>query len=126
MGELKALNAVAVLGLAAHDVQDLVDDLGALGVVALGPVVARAILAEDEVVRPEDVPERARAYGVDGAGLQVHDHRPRYVTLEGRLVEEDVYLVQLDVVRALVRAVRLDAVLARDHLPELERVGRDT
>jgi hypothetical protein len=51
--ELKALEAVAALGLLAHDVQDGVDELGALGVVTLGPVVAGTGLPEDEVVLRE-------------------------------------------------------------------------
>ena len=55
------------LGLLAHDVKDGVDELGALGVVALGPVVAGASLAEDEVVRAEDLAERAEPDGVHGA-----------------------------------------------------------
>ena len=37
--ELESLKAVAALGLLTHDIQDGVDQLGALGVVALGPVV---------------------------------------------------------------------------------------
>merc|ERR1719473_2334278 len=48
VGHGEALEAVAALGLLADDVEDGVDELGALGVVALGPVVARARLAEDE------------------------------------------------------------------------------
>jgi hypothetical protein len=58
----EALEAVAALGLLADDVEDGVDELGALGVVALGPVVARARLAEDEVVRAEDLQNRGAAH----------------------------------------------------------------
>merc|ERR1712159_429350 len=39
VGELEALEAIAGLGLPADDVKDGVDELSALGVVALGPVV---------------------------------------------------------------------------------------
>lgn len=39
------LEAVAVLGLLADDVEDGVDELGALGAVALGPVVAGELKA---------------------------------------------------------------------------------
>ena len=53
------MKAVAVLGLLADDVEDGVDELGALGVVSLGPVVAGAGLAEDEVVGAEDQIGRA-------------------------------------------------------------------
>ena len=72
VGHGEALEAVAALGLLADDVKDGVDKLGALGVVALGPVVAGARLAEDEVVRAEDLAEGARADGVHGARLEVH------------------------------------------------------
>merc|ERR1719389_1661798 len=61
VGHCKALEAIAALGLLAHDVKDGIDELGALGVVALGPVVARARLAEDEIVRAEDLAKGARA-----------------------------------------------------------------
>jgi hypothetical protein len=67
------LQAVAGLGLLAHDVQDGVDQLGTLGVVTLGPVVARAGLAEDKVVRAEDLAIGTRANAVHGAGLQIHE-----------------------------------------------------
>ena len=61
VADLEALEAVAGLGLLAHHVQHRVDQLGALRVVALGPVVARARLAEDEVVGAEDLAVGARA-----------------------------------------------------------------
>ena len=36
------MKAVAALGLFPHNVEDAVDELGSLGIVTLGPVVARA------------------------------------------------------------------------------------
>uniref|UniRef100_J3LTD8 Uncharacterized protein n=1 Tax=Oryza brachyantha TaxID=4533 RepID=J3LTD8_ORYBR len=65
---------VAVLGLLADDVEHGVDELGALGVVALSPVVAGAGLPEDEVVGAEDLAVGAGAHGVHGPGLEVHQH----------------------------------------------------
>ena len=47
---MHTLEVVAVLGLLAHDVDDSVDELDALDVVALGPVVSDVGLAIDEVV----------------------------------------------------------------------------
>mmetsp|Transcript_8088 Transcript_8088/g.21636 ORF Transcript_8088/g.21636 Transcript_8088/m.21636 type:complete len:456 (-) Transcript_8088:52-1419(-) len=117
--ELEALEAVAGLGLLAHDVEDRVDELGALGVVALGPVVARARLAEDEVVRAEELAEGARADRVHGAGLEVHEDGARHVAAARRLVVVDVDALELEVRVAVVRARRVDAVLVGDDLPEL-------
>merc|ERR1711918_297995 len=48
VAELEALEAVARLGLLAHDVENGIDELGTLSVVALCPVITSASLAEDE------------------------------------------------------------------------------
>jgi hypothetical protein len=117
---VRTLEAVAVLGLLSHDVEDGVDELGALGVVALGPVVAGAGLAEDEVVGAEDAADGAGAERVHGARLEVHEHRPGHVPAAAGLVVVDVDPLQLlRAGRARVLAGRVDAVLAADHLPEL-------
>ena len=46
------LEAVGALGLLPHDVHDGLYELGALGVVSLGPVVPGPALPEHKVVRP--------------------------------------------------------------------------
>lgn len=65
------LQAVAVLALLAHHVKHIVDQLGTLCVVTLGPVVAGARLAEHKVVRTEELPVGARAHRLHGAWLQI-------------------------------------------------------
>ena len=57
VSELEALKTFAVLGLLPHNIEDRVDELNALCVVALGPVVASAARAEDKVVLVEDLAE---------------------------------------------------------------------
>ena len=74
VGQLEALEAVAVLALLAHDVEDRVDELGALGVVALGPVISGARLAENEVVRPEELAVGAGTHRVHRARLEVQQN----------------------------------------------------
>ena len=119
VGHGEALEAVAALGLLADDVKDGVDELGALGVVALGPVVARARLAEDEVVRAEDLAEGARADRVHGARLEVHEDVAGHVAAAGRLVVVHVDALELEVRVAVVGAGRVDAVLVGDDLQNL-------
>ena len=53
------LQTVAAFGLLPHHVEDAVHQLGALGVVPLGPVVAGPGLPEHEVVGAEDAAVRA-------------------------------------------------------------------
>merc|ERR1711934_160059 len=111
MGELEALKAIAGLGLLTDDVKHGVDELGALGVVALGPVVTGSGLAEDEVVGAEDLTEGAGADGVHGAGLQVHQDGAGHVAAAGGLVVVDVDALQLKVGVTMVGTGGVDAVL---------------
>ena len=50
--------------------------------------VASARLAEDEVVRAEELPERASAHGVHRARLEIHEDRARNVAAARRLIED--------------------------------------
>jgi hypothetical protein len=122
MRQLEALKTVAILGLVAQHVLDFVDELRALGVVPLGPIIAGPTLPEDKVVRPKYISVFTRPYGVNGPGLEIDDYRTWYETLEHRLVEEDVYFVQLYAVCAIVLTVRPDAMFLRYYLPELEGI----
>ena len=111
VSELEALHAVAGLGLLANDVEDGVDELGTLGVVALGPVVAGAGLTEDEVVGTEELAERPGADAVHGTGLEVHEDGTGDVASASGLVEVDVDPLQLKVRVAVVRAGGVNSVL---------------
>ena len=77
VGDLETLKAVASLSLTADDIEHLINQLGALGVVTLGPVVSSARLAEDEVVRTEELAKWAGTDSVHGAWLQVDEHSTR-------------------------------------------------
>ena len=77
--QLESLKAVARLGFLADDVEDRVDELGALRVMTLGPVVAGARLAEHEIVWSEDLAERPGPDRVHRTRLQVHQTRARNV-----------------------------------------------
>ena len=55
MCHLEALKAVSIFSFLADHIHDIVNDLGALLVVALAPVVARAVLAKDHVVWAEEL-----------------------------------------------------------------------
>merc|ERR1712196_79330 len=81
MGHLEPLQAVAALRLLADHVEHRVDELSTLGVMSLRPVVACSGLAEDEVVRTEELAERARAHGVHGTRLEVHQDGTWYVAV---------------------------------------------
>lgn len=71
VGDLETLEAVAALGLTTDDIEDLVNKLGTLSVMTLGPVVTSTRLAENEVVGTEKLSEGASADSVHGAGLEI-------------------------------------------------------
>jgi hypothetical protein len=85
MGNLEALEAVAALGLATDDIQNLVNKFGTFSVMALGPVVASAGLAEDEVVWAEELTERTSTNGVHGARLEIDKDGTRDEFVSGGL-----------------------------------------
>merc|ERR1711977_772103 len=119
VAELEALEAVARLGLLTHDIEDGVDQLGTLGVVALGPVVTSASLAENKVVGAEELTEGTGTDGVHGTGLEVHKDGTGHVATAGGLVVVHVDALQLEVGVAMVGTCGVDTVLVGDDLPEL-------
>ena len=66
--------------LLAHDVQDAIDEFGALRVMPLGPVVSGASLSEDEVIRSENLSVRTRAHGIHRSRFEIHEHGSRNVS----------------------------------------------
>ena len=114
MSQLETLETVGALGLLPHHVQDAVYQLGALGVVTLGPVVAGAGLAEHEVVGAEEGAVGAGPHAVHGAGLKVHEDSPGNVLAAGRLVVVDIDALQLQLGLALVGTGGVDTMLVTD------------
>lgn len=117
--ELEALEHVCLLGLLARDIHDAVHELGALGVVALGEVVAGARLASDKVVRPEELAERATSDMVQRARLEVDlDGAGHVLAFLATGLKEDANLLELVRVVAHVLALVVKAVLAQHARPE--------
>ena len=84
------LYAVASFGFLSYNIHNGVNQLGPFSVVSLGPVVARSALAEDEVVRSEDLTEGSWSHRVHGSGLEVDEHGSGDVLPAGGLIEVDV------------------------------------
>ena len=83
---------------------------GALGVVALGPVIVGAGL-EDEFAGAEDLAEGARAHRVHGVGLEVHEDGARDEAVAAGLVVVDERTLELEVGVAGVLSGVVDVVL---------------
>ena len=86
---------------------------------ALSPVVACSRLAEDKIIRPEDLSIRPISDAVHGAGLKVHEDCPWDILATRCFIEVDIDALQLQVRVSMVGAGGIDAVLIRDDLPEL-------
>jgi len=119
VADLESLEAVATLGFLPDNVQNGVDELGALGVVTLGPVVASPRLSEDKVVWAEELTEGTGSDRVHGAWFKIHEDGARDVPTASGLVEVHVDSLELEVGVPLVRTSRVNAVLVRDDFPEL-------
>jgi hypothetical protein len=119
VGELETLEAVARLSLLADNIEDGVDELGTLGVVALGPVVSGTSLAEDEVVRAEELTERTGTDGIHGTGLKIHKDSARDIAATSGLVEVNVDALELKIGITVVGSGGVNTVLIGDDFPEL-------
>jgi len=115
---LEALKAIAALSFTADDIQNLVDKLSTFGIMTLGPVVASTRLAENQVIRAEELTKGARTDGIHGTGLQIDENGARDILITGSLVEVDLQALELEVGGSIVHAITVKAVLARDGLPE--------
>jgi hypothetical protein len=92
VGDLETLEAVTALSLTTDDIDDLVDELGTLSVVTLGPVVTGTRLAEDEVVGTEELAEGTGTDSVHGTGLQVDQNGTGNVLVVASLKENKLRL----------------------------------
>ena len=116
---MRTLQTIRALSLLADNIENRVDELGALRVVTLGPVITSTALTEDEVVRAEEVAEGSRTDGVHGSRLEINEDGTRNVLVRADFIVVHVDALELKVVVALVQSIRLNAVLIRDDLPEL-------
>ena len=94
------MKAVAVLRFFADDFEDGIDELGALGVVSLGPVVSGAGLAEHEVVGSEELAEGRTANRVHRSRLEIDENRARNVFVVSHFVVVYVDAVQLKALKS--------------------------
>ena len=118
MRQLKALQAIARFSFLAYDVKHRVNKLGALCVVALGPVVARARLSKHKVVWSKYLTKRTRSNRVHGARLQVDQHCSWHVFTARGFIEVDVDSFQLQVRVTVVSASGIDTMLVRNDFPK--------
>ena len=106
----RTLQAVGALGLLADNIEHGVDELSALRVVTLCPVVTGTALTEDEVVGTEEVAEGTRPDRVHRSWLQVDEDGAGNVLVGLNLIVVDVDALELEVVVALVNTVAVDTV----------------
>mmetsp|Transcript_3264 Transcript_3264/g.5371 ORF Transcript_3264/g.5371 Transcript_3264/m.5371 type:complete len:455 (+) Transcript_3264:329-1693(+) len=119
VADLEALKAIAGLSLLADNIKDRVNELSTLSVVTLSPVVTGTSLAEDKVVRAENLTIGTRADGIHGTGLKIHEDGTGDIAASSGLVEVDVDALKLEVAVTKGGTGGVDAVLIRDDLPEL-------
>lgn len=119
MSQLKSLQTVATFGLFPHNVENRVDEFSSFCVMAFRPIVPGPALPEHKIVRPKYLAERAGAYRVHGARLQVDEDRSWNVFPPRRLVVINVYAFQLEIGVTVVRAGWIYTVLVGYHLPKL-------
>ena len=120
MGQLESLKTITALGLLPDDIKDGIYQLSALSVVSLSPVVTSAALPENEVVWSEDLAEWTWPDRVHGTWLEIYEDGTWYVFTSSSLIVVHVDSLQLKVGVTVVGTGRVDAMLVRNHFPELQ------
>jgi len=113
------LQAITILCLFTDHIEHGIDELCTLGVMAFSPVVSGSRLAENEVVRPEDLAVGSGPDAVHGSGLKIHENSPRHVPPTVCLIVVYINPFELKIGSALVHPRRVYTVLRTHHLPEL-------
>ena len=90
VGDLETLEAIASFSFFSDDIEYGVDEFGTFSVVTLSPVVSGSGLAEDEVVRSEELTEGSSSNGVHSSGFQIHKHGSWNITTTSGFVVIDV------------------------------------
>lgn len=90
MCKLESRQAITSLGLAANNVNDLLDQLSTLGIVAFCPVVGGRRLAIDKVVRSKQLAQGACPHSVQGGRLEIDEDGARDVLLVANFIQVDV------------------------------------
>jgi hypothetical protein len=119
VGHLETLETVTGFGFLTDDIEDGVNDFRTFSVVTLGPVVTGTSLAEDEVIRAEELTEGTGTDGVHGAWLEVHKDGSGDITATGGFVVVDVDSLELEIRVTVVGSSGVNTVLIGDDVPEL-------
>ena len=119
VGDLETLETIAAFGFLSDDIEDGVNELSTFSVVTLGPVVTGTSLAEDEVIRSEELSEWSSSDGVHGTWLKIHEDGSWDVATTSGFVEVDVNSFKLKIGVSVVGTGGVDTVLIRDDFPEL-------
>jgi hypothetical protein len=123
VGDLETLKAVTALSFPTNNIQNLINKLGTLSVMSLCPVVTSTGLAENEVIRAEELTERTGTDSIHSTWLQIDEDGTRHILVTGGLrsvsggfinVDIDPYLIEIDV-HALELKVR-GTIVARGML----------
>jgi len=119
VGDLETLEAIATFCFFSNDVENGVNELSALSVMTLGPVVTSTSLTEDEVVRSEELTERSCTDGVHGSWLKIHEDSTWDISTSSCLVVIDIDSLKLEIRVSMISTSGVDTVFVGDNLPEL-------
>ena len=116
------MKGITILSLLTNNIKNRVDQLSALSIMPLGPVIPGTRLPEHEVIGSEDLAKRASPDAVHGTGFEIHEDGARDIAATRGLVEIDIDALELKVwvgARLLVElAGPINAVLVADDFPE--------
>lgn len=119
MTKLESLKTVTAFRLLPDNIQHGVDQLSALSVVSLGPVVTCASLTKHKVIWSEELTEGSSSDTVHCTGLKIKEYSAGNISSTGCFVEVYINSLQLQITVAMVCSRGIDTMFIRNHLPKL-------
>jgi hypothetical protein len=116
---LRTLQAITILGFFSNNIEDRVNELSALGVMALGPVIPSPGLPEYEVIGAEDLSKRSGSERIHGTRFEIHENSTWNVATTTSLVVINIDTLELKLRVSAVLSRVVNAMLIADHFPEL-------
>ncbi len=120
VGHLEALQTIGGFRLFANYIQNRINQLGSFGVMSFRPIVAGSRVAENVIVRPENLSIRTGPDRVHRTRFQIDENSPGHVHASAGLVVVDIDAFELKIGGAFIVSIGVDAVLVGDNLPELK------
>jgi hypothetical protein len=118
VGDLESLKAIATFSFLSDDIENGVNKFSTFSVVTLSPIVTSSGLAEDEVIRSEELSEWSSSDGIHGSWFKIHKNGSWDISATSGFVEINVDSFELEIRVTVVGTGWVNTVFIGNDFPE--------